>query len=89
MEENTNRSINLCGKTCPETFVEAKLALENLEGGGHLEVIVDDSRSAERIPRNMKNHGQTLVSKTKVNGTWKLILEHNPNHDRDKWVLMD
>lgn len=81
--------VNLCGKTCPETFVEAKIALEDLEDGDRLCVIVDDTSSAERVPRNMENHGQLHVRTVKENGVWRLVFERKEDSDRNRWVLLD
>lgn len=93
LDANTDRSnrktINLCGETCPETFVEAKLALEELEDGQRLNVMVDDSRSAKRVPRNMENHGQLHVRTDQQNGIWTLVFERKEDNDRERWVMLD
>jgi len=60
---------------CPYTFVKSKLALEELEVGQVLRVIVDHEPAVSNVPRSMENEGQTVLRVAKLNDTdWELVL---------------
>jgi TusA-related sulfurtransferase len=93
-DQNTDRddpvrTVDLSGRTCPESFVEAKLALEELEAGERLMVIVNDSESARRIPENMEHHGQEVIRCDKQGDVWRLVVERCSSADRSRWIVMD
>ena len=70
-----DREINLKGEVCPYTFVKSKLALEELEVGQVLRVIVDHEPAVTNVPRSMENEGQTVLRVAKLNDTdWELVL---------------
>jgi len=70
-----DREINLKGEVCPYTFVKSKLALEELELGQVLRVIVDHEPAVSNVPRSMENEGQTVLRVAKLNDTdWELVL---------------
>ncbi len=58
--------LNLRGEVCPYTFVKTKLALEGMEAGQILRVIVDNEESAENVPRSVRNEGHQVMSVTKT-----------------------
>ena len=56
-----DEELNLRGEVCPYTFVKSKLALEDLEPGQILRVIVDNPESAENVPRSLANEGNEVL----------------------------
>ncbi len=71
-----DREIDLRGEVCPYTFVKSKLALEEMEVGEVLKVMIDYPMAAENIPRSMENEGQEVVNVEKVgNSEWEIILK--------------
>jgi TusA-related sulfurtransferase len=56
-----DEELNLRGEVCPYTFVKSKLALEDLEPGKILRVIVDNPESAENVPRSLANEGNEVL----------------------------
>ncbi len=70
------RELNLRGEVCPYTFVKSKLALEELEVGQILRVIVDNPRSAEDVPRSLANEGNKVLEVSKLSETeWAITIE--------------
>lgn len=69
-----DRSLDIRGLVCPFTFVKAKLAMESMEVGQVLEIVLDCEEASRSIPRAMKEHGQTLLKTEKIT-------------DRD-WILL-
>jgi tRNA 2-thiouridine synthesizing protein A len=74
MEEVTpDRSINIKGLVCPYTFVKAKLAMEAMEIGQVLEILLDYEEASRSIPKSMEDHGQKILKVEKINDTdWVL-----------------
>jgi TusA-related sulfurtransferase len=58
---------DLKGEICPYTFVKSKLALETLQSGQVLQVIVDNDESATNVPKSMLNEGHTVLGMERVN----------------------
>ncbi len=75
-EESTpDESIDIRGLVCPYTFVKAKLAIEDLEVGKVLEIILDYEEASRSIPKSMEDHGQTVLLVDKTNETdWRLLI---------------
>jgi tRNA 2-thiouridine synthesizing protein A len=70
MEEVTpDRSINIKGLVCPYTFVKAKLAIEAMEVGQVLEILLDYEEASRSIPKSMEDHGQKVLKVEKINDT--------------------
>jgi len=66
----------LRGEICPYTFVKSKLALEEMESGQVLRVIVDNAESAEAVPRSLRNEGHAVLEVTALgNAEWAIIVQ--------------
>lgn len=75
-EVRVDEELNLRGEVCPYTFVKSKLALEELEAGQVLRVIVDNQSSADNVPRSLANEGQKVLAVEKVSDTdWAILVE--------------
>jgi len=69
------RELNIKGEVCPYTFVKSKLALEELQAGDILKIIVDHEPATENVPRSMKNEGHEVIEVSKINDTdWQIIV---------------
>ena len=72
----TSEELHLEGEVCPYTFVKAKLALEEMEAGQLLRVIVDNPESAENVPRSVANEGHEVLSVAKTgDATWVITVK--------------
>ena len=70
-----DREANLKGEVCPYTFVKSLLALEEMEVGEVLRVIVDYLPSVENVPRSLKNEGNEIVEVVQINDTdWSITI---------------
>lgn len=71
-----DKKINIKGEVCPYTFVKSKLALEQIESGQVLEIILDHEPAVENIPRSMENEGNEVIEVKKINDTdWKIVIK--------------
>lgn len=70
MEKITpDKTINIKGLVCPYTFVKAKLAIESIEVGQVLEILLDYEEASKSIPKSMEDHGQKVLKVEKINET--------------------
>lgn len=71
-----NRKIDLKGEVCPYTFVKSKLAMEEMQLGEVLEVVVDHEPAVENVPKSMQNEGQKVLAVEKINDAdWKMVFK--------------
>lgn len=64
-----DRSINIKGLVCPYTFVKAKLAIEDMDLGQVLEILLDYEEASRSIPKSMEDHGHKVLKVEKINET--------------------
>ncbi|MEE8329888.1 MAG: sulfurtransferase TusA family protein [Thermodesulfovibrionia bacterium] len=69
MMEDTkiDKKINIKGEVCPYTLVKSKLAIEEIEVGQVLEILLDYPEAAESVPKAMLNYGHMVLKKEKIN----------------------
>ena len=71
-----DKSINIKGLVCPYTFVKSKLAIESMEVGQILEILLDSEEASRNIPKSMEDHGQKVLKVEKINETdWILQIK--------------
>jgi tRNA 2-thiouridine synthesizing protein A len=69
-----DKELNIKGEVCPYTFVKTKLALETLEAGEVLKIIVDHLPATENVPRSLKGEGNEVLDVSPINDTdWQII----------------
>lgn len=68
--------IDLRGVSCPTNFVKVKLALEDVETGEILQILLDDGEPVKNVPRSLKAEGHKLLGlKQAEEGHYILELE--------------
>ncbi len=73
-EIKIDKELNIKGEVCPYTFVKTKLALETMDPGQVLRVIVDHLPATENIPRSLKGEGNEVLDVRQINETdWQII----------------
>ena len=70
----TDRRLDLSGDVCPYTFVKSKLALEEMDPGQVLGVVVDNQESASNVPRSMELEGHEVLAVEKAPGGWQIVV---------------
>ncbi len=61
-KQSSDKEVDLRGVKCPMNFVHAKIALEELEKGGILEVILDEGEPIDNVPASFRSQGQEVIS---------------------------
>lgn len=64
-----DKKLNIKGLHCPYTFVKSKLAVEDMEVGEVIEILLDSEEASRNIPKSMEDHGQKVLKVDKVNDT--------------------
>ena len=53
--------IDLRGISCPTNFVKAKLALEDVDNGTIVQILLDEGEAVKNVPRSLKADGHKLI----------------------------
>lgn len=76
MEIKVDKKINIKGLVCPYTFVKSKLAIESMELGQVLEILLDYPEAARNVPRSMEDQGHKVLKIEKINDTdWQILVQ--------------
>ena len=72
--------LNLRGVKCPLNWAKAKVRLEYLDQGDHLELVIDDPKGRRDIPRAAEAEGYAIVEieETAESDTpqqWRIVIE--------------
>jgi TusA-related sulfurtransferase len=67
----TAQTLDLTGVVCPLNWVKAKLALEKLEPGDELTLLLDPGEPIESVPESAREDGHDVT----VNGTTVTIVK--------------
>ncbi len=90
MEDSTealkiDKELNLKGKICPYTFIESMLALEEMNVGEVLRVIVDFPPAVCDVPRSLKNEGYEILDVSAINETdWAILVKNKELDEQEK-----
>ena len=69
------QTIDLRGVGCPTNFVKAKLALEDVDTGTTVRILLDDGEPVKNVPRSLKADGHKLIGLEEIDGHYLLTLE--------------
>ncbi|MFA4888731.1 MAG: phosphate ABC transporter ATP-binding protein PstB [Candidatus Omnitrophota bacterium] len=79
-EPKIDKELNLKGTVCPDNFVKAKLALEDLKLGQILKIIVDYEPAVSEVPKAMEYEGHKILEVKRLNFTdWEIIIQKRNN----------
>ncbi len=67
--------LDIKGEVCPYTFVKTKLALETMESGQVLQVIVDHRPAIDNVPRSVEGEGHEVLDISPLDSTgWAITI---------------
>ncbi|HZZ83000.1 MAG TPA: sulfurtransferase TusA family protein [Anaeromyxobacteraceae bacterium] len=70
---------------CPLTWVKTRIALERLEPGERLEVLLAEGQPLDDLPRTAEEEGHRVVSRSPAPadgaGAWSVVLEKGSPRD--------
>ena len=59
---------------CPITYVKTKLALEAMESGQILELLIKGAEPLRNVPRTVRDDGHTIISARKEGEYYRLLV---------------
>lgn len=75
-EHKVDKELNLKGTICPDNFVKAKLALEDLKIGQVLKIIVDFEPAVSEVPKAMEYDGHKVLEVKRLNSSdWEIVIQ--------------
>ncbi len=75
MESDIKKSLSLRGVSCPMNFVKTKIALEDLESGDLLEVILDEGDAMLNVPRSLKEEGHKIIKVEPLGEAFRVLVK--------------
>lgn len=63
------------GVACPMNFVKTKLALESLNSGQRLQILLDDGDPIQNVPRSVAGEGHKILGQLKEADHWSVLIE--------------
>jgi tRNA 2-thiouridine synthesizing protein A len=74
-ETKIDKTIDIRGQVCPYTFVRSKLAIEKMNLGEVLEIILDHKAAVENVPKSMENEGQKVLAVEQTSEKeWRIVV---------------
>lgn len=75
-EHKVDKELDLKGTVCPNNFVKTKLALEELETGNVLRIILDHEPAIKEVPNALEFEGHKVLEVKMINKTdWEIIVQ--------------
>lgn len=74
MAKSERKRLNLKGYTCPYPFQKTILALEKLNVGEELEIVIDYAPAAVSVPRMLKVYGHEVTEIVKTGSRWVISI---------------
>lgn len=74
-EEKVNKKLDIRGEVCPYTLVKSKLAVEDVDVGQVVEILLDYPEAVTSVPKAMENYGNTVLKVEKISPSeWKILI---------------
>ena len=71
-----DRHLDIRGEVCPYTFVWTKLALEEMEPGQILRVVLDHLPATTNVPRSARAEGHRVLAVVQIGETdWEVVIQ--------------
>ena len=68
--------LDIRGEVCPYTYVKTRLALEDMQAGQVLRVLVDYEPATRSVPRSVQLHGDAVLEiETLGAGEWAILVK--------------
>ncbi|NQT30308.1 MAG: sulfurtransferase TusA family protein [Candidatus Saganbacteria bacterium] len=70
-----DQNIDMRGVSCPLNYVKTKLAIEELEVGEVLAVLLDDGEPIVNVPRSAKEDGHQILEVNKIQDHYQVLIK--------------
>jgi anaerobic sulfite reductase subunit C len=72
--------LDLLGVCCPINFVRSKLAIEKIDPGERIEILLDDGEPIVNVTRSLKDEGHMVLKVDPENGHFRVLVEKRQTH---------
>jgi TusA-related sulfurtransferase len=69
------KTIDVTREHCPMTYVKVKIALEEIDFGETLDVLLSPGEPLENIPKNAREEGNRVLEIREDNGNYHVVIE--------------
>ena len=74
LDLHVDKELDIKGEVCPYTFVKTKLALETMQSGQVLRILVDHLPATENVPRSLRSEGHEVLQVNRLDGSdWEIV----------------
>ncbi len=74
-DQAATQTLDITGEICPMTFVHTRLALDRMDPGQTLLVLLQGEEPRRNVPRTASEQGHQILSQTvDTNGVMRLLL---------------
>ena len=70
-----DKTIDITKQVCPMTFVYTKLAIEKMEAGQILEIILNDGEPLTNVPRSLTEEGHKVHSVETHGSNYRILVQ--------------
>ena len=74
VQKRTTSILDLKGTPCPLNYVKAKVALESLEVGDSLGILLDEGEPIENVPKSLENDGHQIIKIQRKDGFYRVVV---------------
>ena len=68
-------TLDICGEVCPYTLVRTLLALEEMEPGAILSVLLDYPPALNNVPKSLRTYGHEILAIDEAGpGRWTVVV---------------
>lgn len=79
-----NKVLDIINDHCPITFVKTKLALEMLQAGDILEILLSGGEAVKNVPRSLRVEGHKVALLEKqADGTYRMLVVKEGRLEKD------
>jgi TusA-related sulfurtransferase len=69
-----NERVDLRGVSCPTNYVKVRLALETLQPGEEIEVLLDAGEPVRNVPRSLRDDGDEVRALTAEDSHYRMLV---------------
>lgn len=70
-----DQTLDIRGEVCPYTYVKTRLALEEMQAGQVLRVLVDYEPATRSVPRSVRLYGDRVLGVEALSvGEWEILV---------------
>lgn len=75
-DKRADAFVDITDVICPITFVKSKVAIEDIEEGQILKILMNEGEPIQNVPRSLKEEGHKVIKViNNDNGTFTILVE--------------